>query len=186
MLTPLPAEWTSLGARTVRVSSNTATVNCLKNSVSHVLYSLRQIQNHFGKRYESFGRSYTEEIVACRKFHADSFLLISTHEKLSLNHAIARGECFVLLVVVTSTKKEDYTSRQRSEFTPLIVAKELNVDEEKFRSFYRMSHSSLRTLVRLVEPKLMKKDTNWRMSITAEERLLNTVGKIFVQTLMIA
>jgi hypothetical protein len=65
-----------------------------------------------------------------------SFLLSNTQEKLhwfSLYQVIRQGECFVPLVMVTLTKKEKTVLGTSYQHT------ELNADEKKFRSFYRMS-----------------------------------------------
>jgi hypothetical protein len=53
-----------------------------------------------------------------------------------------------------------------------IVSKELNQDPELFKSFYRMSTESFSLLVELVGPQVLKKDTNVRTAVSAEERLL--------------
>lgn len=55
------------------------------------------------------------------------------------------------------------------------VAKELKMFPEKFQNFYRMTQKSFEFLTELVRPILKKKDTNFRKSITVEERLLITL-----------
>jgi hypothetical protein len=65
----------------------------------------------------NFSGSYTEETrcmksTACNMFHVNSFLLVNTQEELSwfsLQHVIKHGECFVSVVMVTSTKKKKKT-----------------------------------------------------------------------------
>lgn len=56
-----------------------------------------------------------------------------------------------------------------------VCAKELGYDEDKFKSFYRMSKESFRLLVQFVRPEIMKQDTHYRCCITVEERLLITL-----------
>lgn len=62
--------------------------------------------------------------------------------------------------------------RQHSNY---VVAKELNADEEKFQSFYRMSQPAFHRLLQLVGPSITKKDTNWRMALGPEEKLIITL-----------
>jgi hypothetical protein len=58
-----------------------------------------------------------------------------------------------------------------------IVSKKLNKDPELFKSFYRMSIGSFCLLVDLIRPQILKKDTNFRTAVSAEERLLTFSGK---------
>lgn len=46
---------------------------------------------------------------------------------------------------------------------------------EKFKDFYRMSQGSFKILSELVRPNLEKRDTNFRLAISVEERLLITL-----------
>ncbi|CAI6358956.1 unnamed protein product [Macrosiphum euphorbiae] len=55
------------------------------------------------------------------------------------------------------------------------VTKELAMYPEKFKNFYRMSQESFNVLSDMVRTKLQKKDTNFRLSISVEERLLITL-----------
>jgi len=49
---------------------------------------------------------------------------------------------------------------------------------EKFKDFYRMSQGSFKILSELVRPNLEKRDTNFQLAISVEERLLITlIGK---------
>lgn len=52
------------------------------------------------------------------------------------------------------------------------ITKELANDEEKFQSYYRMTPGTFKLLLELVGPSLKKKDTKFRESVSAEERLL--------------
>jgi hypothetical protein len=83
-------------------------------------------------------------LVACSRFHENSFLLINTQDKLpwvGLCHVIREEECFIPLVMVMSTKRETMilvqiiTSHHISTVnllhSALHIAKELNVDDEK-------------------------------------------------------
>lgn len=54
------------------------------------------------------------------------------------------------------------------------VFKELK-DPDRFKTFYRMEKCMFEELVRLVEPHIKKKDTNFRRSICPQERLLITI-----------
>ncbi|CAI6367414.1 unnamed protein product [Macrosiphum euphorbiae] len=56
-----------------------------------------------------------------------------------------------------------------------VVAKELTADEDKFQSFYRMSQVAFHRLVQSVGPHITKKDTNWRMALEPEEKLIITL-----------
>lgn len=56
-----------------------------------------------------------------------------------------------------------------------IAAKELKKHEKKFQAYYRMSRKLFIELVQMVRPYLQKKDTNYRKSISVEERLLITL-----------
>lgn len=53
--------------------------------------------------------------------------------------------------------------------------KELNMFPERFQSFYRMRPETFRLLVEKLTPAILKKDTNYRASVTPEERLLITL-----------
>lgn len=53
--------------------------------------------------------------------------------------------------------------------------KELNMYPDRFQSFYRMKKETFDVLCRKIKPAIVKKDTNFRRSITAEERLLITL-----------
>ena len=52
---------------------------------------------------------------------------------------------------------------------------ELREDTEKFFSYFRMSPQQFDELLRLVAPKITKKNTNWRPAISAEIRLAITL-----------
>ena len=52
---------------------------------------------------------------------------------------------------------------------------ELREDTEKFFSYFRMSPQQFDELLRLVAPKITKKNTNWRPVISAEIRLAITL-----------
>lgn len=56
-----------------------------------------------------------------------------------------------------------------------VVAAEMNSDSEKFKSFYRMNQENFLILVDLVSPLIQKKDTNYRLAVSPEERLLITL-----------
>lgn len=56
-----------------------------------------------------------------------------------------------------------------------ITAQELKKDEKKFQSYYRMSRHLFVELVKTVQPYIQRKDTNYRKSISVEERLLITL-----------
>jgi hypothetical protein len=53
-----------------------------------------------------------------------------------------------------------------------IVSKEIGQDPELFKSFYRMSTESFSLLVDLVGPQIRRKDINFHIDVSAEERLL--------------
>lgn len=55
------------------------------------------------------------------------------------------------------------------------IAKELDVDEEKFQNFYRMSKPAFQDLLELVGPQIQKKDTNCRMALREDEKLIITL-----------
>lgn len=46
---------------------------------------------------------------------------------------------------------------------------------EKFKNFCRMSLTDFQALLKLIEPKIMKQDTNYRTAISARERLALTL-----------
>ncbi|CAI6359701.1 unnamed protein product [Macrosiphum euphorbiae] len=56
-----------------------------------------------------------------------------------------------------------------------VVANELHSDPDKFKTFYRMSKSNFDNLVHIVGPKIFKKDTNFRIAVPVEERILLTL-----------
>lgn len=56
-----------------------------------------------------------------------------------------------------------------------LVAKELNMDMEKFKGFYRMNQDTFFSLLGLVSPLITKKDTHYRDAVSADERLLITL-----------
>ncbi|XP_029343761.1 uncharacterized protein LOC115033804 [Acyrthosiphon pisum] len=56
-----------------------------------------------------------------------------------------------------------------------VVANELHSDPDKFKTFYRMSKSNFDNLVHIVGPKIFKKDTNFRIAVPVEERILITL-----------
>lgn len=56
-----------------------------------------------------------------------------------------------------------------------IAAKELDKHPVKFKLFYRMSKKLFLELVEKVRPHVEKKDTNFRKSVSVEERLLITL-----------
>lgn len=62
-----------------------------------------------------------------------------------------------------------------SEHSTYLVARELNNHPAKFQSFYRMSIQTFTTLCSTVGPSLKKKDTNFRMCLSVEEKLLITL-----------
>lgn len=55
------------------------------------------------------------------------------------------------------------------------VFKELNMYPERFQSFYRMRRETFNFLMEKIAPTILKKDTNFRLSVTPEERLLITL-----------
>ena len=55
------------------------------------------------------------------------------------------------------------------------IAKEFDGHKEKFQSFYRMSKPAFQHLVELVGPHIKKKDTNCRMALREEEKLIITL-----------
>lgn len=55
------------------------------------------------------------------------------------------------------------------------LSEELEHDEEKFYSYYRMSQTTYKLLLDLVGPSIRKQNTNYRESISAKERLLITL-----------
>lgn len=62
--------------------------------------------------------------------------------------------------------------RQHSCF---VVARELSRDPDKFKDFFRMSKPLFDRLLELVNPLITKKDTNWRLALSAEEKLTITL-----------
>lgn len=62
--------------------------------------------------------------------------------------------------------------RQHSAF---VVARELSSDPVKFKDFFRMSKPLFDRLVELVRPQITKKDTNWRLAVSAEEKVTITL-----------
>lgn len=56
-----------------------------------------------------------------------------------------------------------------------VVSRELSDHPEKFQSFYRMSLQAFTRLVSVVGPHLFKKDTNFRLALGVEEKLLITL-----------
>ena len=63
---------------------------------------------------------------------------------------------------------------EKGEYRSLV--KELHEgDDEYFRTYMRMSRETFDRLLRLVEEDITKKDTNFRKSITAPERLALTL-----------
>ena len=51
-----------------------------------------------------------------------------------------------------------------------------NPDEELFFNYLRMSYDSFAELLALVRPHLTSKGSNWRTPISAEEKLVLTLG----------
>jgi len=63
-------------------------------------------------------------------------------------------------------------NRNRNVF---VAAKELLKDDRKFHSFYRMSKEGFSEVAEKVRPYIQKQDTNFRRSVSVEERLLITL-----------
>ena len=57
-----------------------------------------------------------------------------------------------------------------------IVSKQLNHDPELFKSFCKMSIAFSSLLAELTGPQERRKDTNFRTAMSAEEKLLITLG----------
>ena len=55
------------------------------------------------------------------------------------------------------------------------LAKEFDGDPEKFQNFYRMSEPVFQQFLELVGPHIKKKDTNYRMALRGEEKLIITL-----------
>lgn len=53
-----------------------------------------------------------------------------------------------------------------------IMSRELDQDPEKFHGYYRMSPEKFQILVNMLETSISKKDTNFRLAVSVEERLL--------------
>jgi hypothetical protein len=127
----------------------------------------------------ALGGSYTEETscmnsVACKKSHVNSFLLINTQEELpwpqsSSRHQTKRMFCSFIDGDVDEKANDDigyvaatlWIYRARTH-----IAKELNVDEKKFRYFYRISQSSFRTSCVCLSQRWRK-----RTPVSSEKRL---------------
>lgn len=59
------------------------------------------------------------------------------------------------------------------------VANELYSDPDKFKTFNRMGKSNFDNLVHIVGPKIIKKDTNFRLAVPVEERILITLRYVY-------
>ncbi|GJQ88369.1 hypothetical protein Trydic_g23061 [Trypoxylus dichotomus] len=55
--------------------------------------------------------------------------------------------------------------------------KQLSLNPEKFKEYYRMTQENFRVLVELVGPRIEKLDTHYREPISSEERLLITLSE---------
>ena len=56
-----------------------------------------------------------------------------------------------------------------------VYQKDLKLDDEKFKLFYRMKKATFCKLLTKLRPMLQKKDTNFRKCVSPEERLLVTL-----------
>lgn len=56
-----------------------------------------------------------------------------------------------------------------------VVARLLCSDPVKFKDYFRMSKPLFERLVELVSPVITKKDTNWRLALSAEEKVTITL-----------
>lgn len=56
-----------------------------------------------------------------------------------------------------------------------VAARELQENDEKFQSFYRMSKETYMLLVNIVRPTISKVNTNMRECVSAEERIMITL-----------
>ncbi|XP_063622989.1 uncharacterized protein LOC134795084 [Cydia splendana] len=63
-----------------------------------------------------------------------------------------------------NTKRLEYGEYNR-------LCRELQSDEEKFYSYFRMSKGSFEELHNILQPFITKQDTNWRLAISSKERL---------------
>ncbi|XP_063635183.1 uncharacterized protein LOC134805923 [Cydia splendana] len=63
-----------------------------------------------------------------------------------------------------NTKRLEYGEYNR-------LCRELQSDEEKFFSYFRMSKGSFEELHNILQPFITKQDTNWRLAISSKERL---------------
>lgn len=95
-------------------------------------------------------------------------------------------EVVVAVVATLLLSKSQRKKRKRSywvhpynnmnhKHSTYVVAKELNNHPAKFQSFYRMSIQTFTSLCFIVGPSLKKKDTNFRMCLSVEEKLLITL-----------
>ena len=88
----------------------------------------------------------------------------------------------LFLLYLLRKKHKNYKSKRRfwmhsifkyreqlGEFHSLV--KELSSHEDKFFQYFRMSQAQFNKLLELVAPDIMKKDTTYRKSISAQERL---------------
>jgi len=60
-------------------------------------------------------------------------------------------------------------------YSTFIVSRKLDQDPEKFHEYYRMNPETFKILVSLVETNIRKNDTNFRQSVSVEERFLITL-----------
>lgn len=88
-------------------------------------------------------------------------------------------DVLMLLIVNNINKEKNKRKRFIRNNAPTLgtfsVSSELSMYPEKFKDFYRMSQGSFKILSDLVRPNLEKRDTNFRLAISVEERLLITL-----------
>ncbi|KAJ8944583.1 hypothetical protein NQ314_009454 [Rhamnusium bicolor] len=65
--------------------------------------------------------------------------------------------------------------KKNKKYGTFNATKELNLYPERFKSFYRMSKECFNLLLDKVKDAITKKNTNWRVPVNAEERLLITL-----------
>lgn len=56
-----------------------------------------------------------------------------------------------------------------------VAASELQLDDAKFHTFYRMSKETYRLLVNRIRPAIVKSNTNMRECVSPEERIMITL-----------
>lgn len=70
------------------------------------------------------------------------------------------------------------------EHSAYVLARELSSDPDKFKGFFRMSKPLFDRLVELVSPQITKKDTNWRLALSAEEKVTITLRQVKTSLLL--